>query len=134
MDTKRIEALRAVWANGSDSAFVGKATLLELLDALLAPSPAAEPVEPAQEPERCECGWRYAATREEGCVPGDCSMRSNRGSVTPAPAPLKVGDRVDWGRGTGKVIDPGPFAYVSLGGHEHFLPLADIRRVEEDKP
>ena len=43
-------------------------------------------VDCAQEPERCECGWRYAATREEGCVPGDCSMRSNRGPAAPAPA------------------------------------------------
>jgi hypothetical protein len=38
-------------------------------------------VEPTVEPPRCQvCGWPLAASREEGCVEGNCAMR-------PRPSP-----------------------------------------------
>ncbi|HEY7767369.1 hypothetical protein [Longimicrobium sp.] len=36
---------------------------------------------PGSEADRCPvCGWTLAATRSEGCVPGDCSYRPAEGT------------------------------------------------------
>lgn len=47
--------------------------------------------------DRCRiCGWPLAASRDEGCAPGDCSMRPSPARRADEPAPYSTDIAAAW--------------------------------------